>query len=276
MRQLIVTILTIVSFSGSAQLTKATYSLKVSMDLDFGANPNMPKEVAERIKKRLSEPQTFFLYFDKNQSIYKKEEKLDAPQQGNRGMRMMRFGTGGDEITHTNLASRKQISQQELFGKLFLVDKSPKIPEWNVTGETKQIGRYTAYEATYTHKQKPSQIRMSFGRRNNPPAEEEEPEEVDVTVSVWFTPDIPIPAGPERYFGLPGLVLMVQDGNKVLACTEVQMNVAEKVSLDPPKKGQKVTGKEFAEIREEKTKEMRDRFQNNSNRRGQNQIFIRR
>lgn len=274
MRFLISILIFLVSFGGLAQITKATYSLKVNMD--FSGNPNMPKEVVERIKKRLSEPQTFHLFFDNNQSIYKKEEKLEAPQEGNRGMRMMRFGTGGNDITYTNLATRAQTIQQELFGKLFLVNKTPWTPKWNFTGETKQIGRYNAYEATYTHKQKPSQIRMSFGRRNNETSKEEEPEEVEVTVSVWFTPDVPIPAGPERFFGLPGLVLMVQDGNRIFVCTEVKMNTTEKIDLTPPKKGQKVTGEEFAEIREEKTKEMRDRFQNNSNRKNQNRIFIRR
>jgi GLPGLI family protein len=262
----------------SAQLAKATYTMKVSVDMDFSTNRNMPKEVVERIKKRLSEPQTFFLTFDNNQSIYKNEEKLDAPQQGSRGNRVMRFGGADKQITHTNLATRIQTTQQELLGKLFLVTQPLKTPQWNFTGETKQIGNYTAYEATYTHKNKPNQIRMSFGRRSNDKKQEEneEPKEEEVTVSVWFTPDIPIPAGPDKYFGLPGLVLMVQDGNKVYVCTKVQMNSKEKVNLNPPKKGEKVTGEEFKKIREEKTKEMRERFQNNSNRGNKNRIFIRR
>ena len=274
MRYLIVLISLFFAFGGWAQINIATYSLKVTMD--FSASPNMPKDVADRIKQRLSKPQTFTLFFDKQQSIYKREEKLDAPQQGNRGMRVMRFGSGGNDITHTNLATREQTLQQEMFGKLFLVTKTLWTPKWNFTGETKQIGRYTAYEATYSYKQKPNQFRMSFGRRNNEDKEKEEPKEVEVTVSVWFTPDIPVSAGPDRFFGLPGLVLMVQDGKRIFVCTEVNMNTTEKIKLTPPKKGQKVTAEELAKIREEKTKEMRERFQNNSNRKGRNQIYIRR
>lgn len=273
MRFLITLLFLLFSFGGWAQITKATYSLKVNVD--FSGNSNMPKDVVDRIKKRLSEPQTFTLFFDNHQSIYKQEEKLDAPQQGNRGMRVMRFGSGGNDITHTNLATREQTLQQEMFGKLFLVTKTPWVPKWNFTGETKQIGRYTAYEATYTYKQKPNRIRMSFGRRNND-TKDEEPKEVEVTVSVWFTPDIPVSAGPDRFFGLPGLVLMVQDGNRLFVCTEVNMNTTEKIDLVPPNKGKKVTAEELAKIRDEKTKEVRERFQNNSNRKGQNRMFIRR
>lgn len=52
------------------------------------------------------------------------------------------------------------------------------------------------------------------------------------------------------------------------------MNSSEKVDLNPPKKGEKVTNEEFNKIQKEKAEEMRERFQNN--RRGDNsrQIFI--
>ena len=273
--------ITIFLFSFSlvnAQQIKASYSLKVTRKVDFSKNPNMPKHVVDRIKKRFSEPVNYDLFFDQNQSIYKQQQKLDTPQSqsGGRGGRWMRYGASSQNIIHTNLATRKQTNQQDLYGKIFLVNKDIKIPKWNFTGESKQIGQYTAYEATYTQMQNPPQFRMSFGRSQNTDQEEEKkPKKIQVTVSVWFTPDIPISAGPDNYFGLPGLVLMVQDSNKLLVCTEVQMNPKEKIKLTPPKKGDKVSWQEFNEIRQKKAKEMSDRFQNNSNRTNQNRMFIR-
>ncbi len=262
------------SFS-SAQLAKATYTMKVSMNMDFTNNPNIPKNVVERIKKRMSEPQNFQLFFDQTQSLYKKEEKLDSPQ-GRSGVMSMRFGGGAGSITHTDLANRKQTSQQELFGKMFLVSKNMKQRKWNFTGASKQIGQYTAYEATYVYMKAPTSFRMSFGNRaKDEEKEEEAPEKVPVTVSVWFTPDIPISAGPANYFGLPGLVLMAQDDNRVLVCTEVQMNIKDKIKLEAPRKGQAVTQEEFSKIREKKAEEMRERFQNNGNRGNGNRIMIR-
>jgi GLPGLI family protein len=188
----------------------------------------------------------------------------------------MRFGGGDGSITHTDLAARKQTSQQELFGKIFLVSKNMKQREWTFTGESKQIGQYTAYEATYVYKKEPTSFKMSFGNGNKQEEKEKEVlEKVSVTVFVWFTPDIPVSAGPASYFGLPGLVLMVQDDNRVLVCTEVQMNVKDKIKLEPPKKGQAVTQKEFSKIREKKAKEMRERFRNNGNRSKGSRIMIR-
>jgi GLPGLI family protein len=231
--------------------------------------------VAERIKKRMSEPQSFNLFFDQTQSLYKKEEKLDSPQGGREGG-FIRFGGGDGSVTHTDLAARKQTSQQELFGKTFLVSKNMKQREWTFTGESKQIGQYTAYEATYVYKKGQTSFKMSFENRNKEEEKEREVlEKVPVTVSVWFTPDIPVSAGPASYFGLPGLVLMVQDDNRVLVCTEVQMNVQDKTKLEAPKKGQAVTQKEFSKIREEKMKEMRERYRNNGNRGKGNRIMIR-
>ena len=243
--------------------------------MDFTSNTNITKNVVERSNKRMSEPQNFQLFFDQTQSLYKKEEKLDSPQGGRGGM-SMRFGGGAGSITHTDLTNRKQTSQQELFGKMFLVSKNMKQRKWNFTGASKQIGQYTAYEATYVYMKAPTSFRMSFGNRaKDEEKEEEAPEKVPVTVSVWFTPDIPISAGPASYFGLPGLVLMAQDDNRVLVCTEVQMNVKDKIKLEAPRKGQAVTQKEFSEIREKKAEEMRERFRNNGNRGSGNRIMIR-
>ena len=81
------------SFSlANAQQIKATYSLKVTRNVDFKGNPNMPKQVIERIKKRLAEPVSYDLFFDQTQSIYKQQQKLDTPQSqsGGRGDRWMR------------------------------------------------------------------------------------------------------------------------------------------------------------------------------------------
>lgn len=275
MRAFMITIFIFISSVTFSQQIKATYAIKVKRNVDFSGNPNMPKQVVERIKKRLSEPIKYDLFFDQNQSIYKQQEKLDTPQSGRGGM-WARFEGGSQNIIHTNLATGQQTNQKELFSKLFLINREVKAREWNFTGESKQIGQYMAYEATYTQMQNPPQFRMSFGRRgNNDEEKEKEPEKIEITVSVWFTPDIPISAGPDNYFGLPGLVLMVQDNKKVLVCTEVQMNPEDKIKLTPPKKGDEVTWKEFNEIREKKAKEMRDRFQNNSNRGTQSRVFIR-
>jgi GLPGLI family protein len=33
----------------------------------------------------------------------------------------------------------------------------------------------------------------------------------DVTITAWYTPEIPVNQGPENYWGLPGLILEIND-----------------------------------------------------------------
>ena len=75
----------------------------------------MQKQIEERMKKMFE--RTFVLNFDKSASIYKEEEKLDAPggQQGGGRMMMSMMGGGG---THYKNAKTKQfIVDKEFFGK---------------------------------------------------------------------------------------------------------------------------------------------------------------
>mgnify|MGYP003447506835 CR=1 FL=1 len=55
--------------------------------------PEMQKQIEERMKKMFEK--TFILNFDKTASIYKEEEKLDAPGGQQQGGRMMMSMMGG-------------------------------------------------------------------------------------------------------------------------------------------------------------------------------------
>ena len=77
-------------------------------------------------------------------------------------------------------------------------------------------------------------------------------------VVVWFTPTIPVPAGPGEYVGLPGLVLAVEshDGDRKLEAISVELQPLDKALLKPPKKGKKVTPEEYEAMVAEKLEEM--------------------
>ena len=112
-------------------------------------SPEMQKMIEERVKKMLEK--TFVLNFDKSASIYKEEEKLDAPatQGGGGGMRMMfNSFTGGGGTYYKNVKEKTYTSAKEFMGKEFLVkDSLPKL-DWKMESETKVIGGYTCYKAT--------------------------------------------------------------------------------------------------------------------------------
>jgi GLPGLI family protein len=62
-------------------------------------------------------------------------------------------------------------------------------------------------------------------------------------ITAWFAQDIPVPAGPERYHGLPGLILELNlnDGDVVIEATNVAFKKVTPDEFKLPKvKGKKI------------------------------------
>ena len=257
----------------------AVYESKTStsdMKARFGGNreitPEMQKNIEERMKKMLEK--TFVLNFDKTASIYKEEEKLDAPGQQNGGMRMMSSMLGGGGTYYKNVKEKTYSVDREFMGKEFLVkDSLPKL-QWKMESETKQIGGYTCYKATAV-----KAVNQSDFRNFRPKKEEEKKAEdkatnlmdnlempKEVTVTAWYAPEIPVNQGPESYWGLPGLILEVSDGKTVILCSKIVLNPKEKTVIKAPTKGKVIGQKEYDETVTKKMEEMRQQFQSGSGR----------
>ena len=80
----------------------------------------------------------------------------------------------------------------------------------------------------------------------------------EVVVTAWYTPEVPVNQGPEGYWGLPGLILEVNDGKTVILCSKIVLNPKEKAVIKPSTKGKVVTQKEFDEIVVKKMEEFRE------------------
>ena len=84
------------------------------------------------------------------------------------------------------------------------------------------------------------------------------------TVTAWYTPQIPLNTGPGDYYGLPGLILEVNDGKLQIICSKIVLNPEDKIAIKEPTKGKEVNQKAFDAIREKKMKEMSERRQGRS------------
>ena len=76
----------------------------------------------------------------------------------------------------------------------------------------------------------------------------------EITITVWYAPEVPVSNGPALFWGLPGLIMEVHDGNQVIVCTKLILNVDDKIEI--PNNGKVVSEKEYNEIMDEKMKEM--------------------
>jgi len=262
---------------------QAIYQTKTTVDMSgFGGgqmSDQRKKEIAERMKSMFEK--TYILNFNRSESTYKEEEKLDAPGSGSsRWTGMMSSFSGGPQ--YKNIKENVILQEQEFFGKSFLVrDSLPKL-EWKLGNETKQIGQYTCFKATTT-KPVDEMDFMSMRRRNRggdqKKDEKKEGEDtVDTTktksedifdavevpkfviVTAWYSPQIPVSAGPADYHGLPGLILEIQADKTVILCTKIVMNPAQKDAIDKPEKGDVVTREEYNKIMKDKIEEMREKY----------------
>ncbi|WP_163397962.1 GLPGLI family protein [Flavobacterium fluviatile] len=233
--------------------------------------PEMQKTMEERMKKMLEK--TFILNFNKSASIYKEEEKLEAPGQQGGGMRMM-FSSmmGGGGTFYKDVKTKTYTVDKEFMGKEFLVkDSLPKL-NWKLEQETKQIGGYTCNKATAVKETSKTDFRNLRPKNNDDKKDEakktsgetktnfednfEMPEEIVVTA--WYSPEIPINQGPENYWGLPGLILEINDGTTTILCSKIVLNAKEKADIKAPAKGKEVSQKEYDETVVKKMKEFRE------------------
>ncbi|QTE22035.1 GLPGLI family protein [Polaribacter cellanae] len=287
MKQLFIVLFAIVTIATSAQKNfqgKATYMSKATIDMSsWGDRFNkmseaQKKQMAVRMKSFLEK--TFILTFDKTSSIYKEDEKLATPTAGRgRGWR----GMSGGGIKYKNIKDLVALESIEFFGKKFLISDDMKRPEWELGSETKKIGEYICYKATLVRDVDPTDwTNMRRRGRNNDDKKKDKAkkdtsnvvkisDEIEmpkqITVTAWYTPQIPVSNGPAEYWGLPGLILELNSGRTTVLCTEIVMNPENKVNIEAPTKGTEVTRDEYNKIITKKMEEMREMFRNRRGRR---------
>jgi GLPGLI family protein len=249
---------------------KVTYMSKTTLDIDFSSS-GIPADRIQMIKERMKNnlERTYELTFDKTASIYKQEEKLDQSPNGGGGMRMM-FGGGTSGKYYKNIQTKTSAQENEFSGKFFLIKDSLTTFDWKMEQETKMIGQDLCFKAT-TVVERPMKREFQFGRgpqseeqRREAEKREEENKNMKelITVTAWYTLDIPVSNGPGEYWGLPGLILEIADDNTQILCTKIEINPKEKEEIKELSKGKEISQKEYDEMVIEKTKEMRERMQN--------------
>lgn len=98
-------------------------------------------------------------------------------------------GRINDEILHYYQPDKEDLISKLLITKLYYEKKLP-IYNWKITKDTLTILGYKCNRAT------------SFSTLHNK------------VFNAWFTTDLPFPAGPNSFYGLPGLILKVESQDK--------------------------------------------------------------
>ena len=110
------------------------------------------------------------------------------------------------------------------FSLIILKEELDKI-HWTITGEQKRIAKFNCLQATAPYE----------GRE----------------YEVWFAPDIPVPFGPYRLQGLPGLILEAKSLDNMVKWSFVgfEQITTEPIKLNHPVNGEILTWDEFVKAK---------------------------
>ena len=231
---------------------KAYYFSKSTMELgNFGARMSeaQKKQIQERLKNRLEK--TYILTFNKEESVFKEDEKLDAIS-GATDSWGKNFAPGEQ---YKNVKTNTLIQKQEFYGKQFLVKDKLLSIKWEMTTETKQIGKYLCFKATASL---PSADLTWYDFSWNNLTENTNEDKKMTQVVAWYATQIPVSQGPLEYWGLPGLILEVNVGNTTMLCSKIIINPDEKAEIIAPNKGKLISKMDYQSTIAGKMQEMRD------------------
>lgn len=258
---------------------KAYYISKTNPDLDSWGGQQMNEAQKKQIMDRMRSmfEKTYILTFDKQASIFKEEEVLEAPGQSGFGMWGNSFSTGPQ---YKNVKSQQFIQDQEFFGRQFLITDSLQKLDWKLGSETKQIGQYLCMKATATktvdefdwrsmrrrdRKKENKETKTDSTKTTSVSDEIEVPKTVEVTA--WYTPQIPVNQGPGEYWGLPGLILEVNADRTTILCNKITLNPQQKIEIQAPEKGKVISRSDYNATVKKKMEEMREMYRGRGNKR---------
>jgi GLPGLI family protein len=173
------------------------------------------------------------LVFNEKASMYVNIKEEEDPNEKNMVKRMARRYSNANNQTYINSEINAFVEQQDFMGKTFLIKGEPDKITWKMTGEMKIIMNYPCLKATY--------------------------EDSTENLEAWFTTEIPVAIGPEKYGQLPGMILELtsKKNKKTLTAIVIDFKEIDTAELSEPIEGKVVTREEYNKIVKKKMKEMR-------------------
>ncbi len=158
------------------------------------------------------------LYLTPTESKYEdSEEKAEPDDEGYSWRKEVYY-------IKRNFATNTMYDVLQILGKTYIVEDSLRAPDWKILNDLKDVAGHICMKASWEDTVKQQKV------------------------IAWFAMDIPVSAGPERFFGLPGLILEVDinDGGMLLSADKIDLKKLG-AELDLPKKlkGKKISEAEY-------------------------------
>ncbi|SFB80670.1 GLPGLI family protein [Flagellimonas taeanensis] len=150
-------------------------------------------------------------------------------------VRVVKVGANkASSVVYKDMANKVYLKSSNLAGKGFLIKDTLEDYSWKLTEETKTVGNYVCKKA----------VTVDNGNE----------------ITAWYAPSIPINDGPDEYYGLPGLIIELTDGNITYNALSVQET--PDISIVKPDKGKEITRAAYQELKKERIEAIKQQFNN--------------
>jgi len=203
----------------------------------------------------------YILTFNKNEALFEEVVALEKPKPGQGGVSIS-VSMSGDGDKYMNTKDKVSYTEEDIFGDEFVIkDSLPKIA-WEITNETKVIGGYNCLKATYIEPVSKNNLeayeRYQEKTKNGKPSFFEMKKPEPQTITAWYTSEIPVSFGPNGVWGLPGLILQLENENYIYFCTKVSIKNNETVKIKIPNSGKVISKKEYEKYEKKMQKRMEE------------------
>lgn len=250
----------LVSNNVNAQTThsvKATYQSKLTFIETM--NDSIKKTMIEKMgvqmfnayfdaMKNAGESE-FTLSLSDNESIFERNLTLQKPTPKGNVTIDIQSSSPLVKSVFKDMDDNYQLTIDNIFGKVFLVEDSLVTYNWNLTKETKKIGKYSVFKAI---------LKVDNEKKTQENSLLSLIEDSDTIITAWFAPEIPFSNGPGPFHGLPGLILAIDDGTTTLVCKEIEF-LDQEIEIVKPTTGKKISLKDFIVLKDFKLRERRNR-----------------
>lgn len=213
------------SFFGYCQLSNGIIEYRVILEISNNKSKNVTTaKMIDEIEKKSNNLNFLLKISDDNKTSFCLEEKLktgiNEGEELIKKLALLRICPYGYFYDFTNFNSILEATDGTLIKNE--ISKS----NWQLINETKMIDKFLCFKAIST---------KTIINRNG--------EKKNIEIIAWYSPSIPLPYGPKDYFGLPGLILEIQERNFTLVASSITFS-DKKVKIDIPE-GNTITQEEY-------------------------------
>ena len=256
------------TFSAQEFQGKAEYYSKIiikpklnSAEIKSDEDAEIKKHVQDALRKATEN--VYELTFNKQECSYDKKQELEKPQVKNDEFTVsISLTTEGQK--YINLKDKMSIIEDDIYQKDFLRVDSLSNFNWRLIDETKKIGDYNCFKAEVIIPvtDKETEAYTEFLKRKEKGKTSGlfdifEPK--DKVITAWYAPEIPVSFGPDNYWGSPGLILEIDEEQKIILCSKITLSTKKIIKIKLPNNGKRVTTKEFDVIRKKKTDSLKNK-----------------